>query len=99
MIDLIKKGFFMGLGALALTKEAAEKFVDDILQKGEATKDKKDELVNTLLNKAKEIETEIDRRVKEQVVKTLKSLGIPTEEEIKKLKKKIQALEDKAGTG
>ena len=99
MIELLKKGFFIGLGALALTKETAEKIVDEIMQKENAPKDKKGELVDKLLQRAKEIETEIDRRVKEQVVKTLKNLGIPTEGEIKKINKKINALEQKLKKG
>lgn len=99
MLDLLKKGFFIGLGALALTKETAEKIVDEMMQKEKSTKEKKDELVNSLLKKAKEIETEVDRRINEQVKKTMKNLGIPTEAEIKKLNKRIQALEEKASTG
>ncbi len=97
MIELLRKGFFIGLGALALTKESAEKFVDELLQKGGSTKDKKDELVNNLMQKSKEIEVEIDRRVKQQVEKTLKNLGIPTVAEIKKINKKIKDLENKIG--
>ena len=97
MIELLKKGFFIGLGALALTKESAEKFVDELLKKGGSAKDNKDELVNNLLEKAKEIEVEIDRRVKAQVEKTLKNLGIPTEEEMKKINRKIKDLENKIG--
>ena len=99
MIELLRKGFFIGLGALALTKETAEKMVDEILQKEKSSKEKKGELVDSLLQKAKEIEEEIDRRVKEQVVKTLKNLGIPTEAEIKKINKKIHALEQKVKAG
>ena len=97
MIELLRKGFFIGLGALALTKESAEKFVDELLKKGGSAKDNKDELVNNLLEKAKEIEVEIDRRVKEQVEKTLKNLGIPTEAEMKKINRKIKDLENKIG--
>jgi polyhydroxyalkanoate synthesis regulator phasin len=99
MLELMKKGFFIGLGALALTKETAEKLADDIMKKETGGKDKKDEVVDALLKKAKEIETEVDKRINEQVKKTLKDLGIPTEEEIKKLNKRIKALEEKIKTG
>jgi polyhydroxyalkanoate synthesis regulator phasin len=99
MVELLKKGFFIGLGALALTKETAEKIVDDILAKEKKSRDEKDELVDTLLKKGKEIEAEVDRRINEQVKKTMKNLGIPTEAEIKKLNKRIQALEDKIKKG
>ena len=37
MLNLIKKGMYLGIGVFSLTKEKAEKFVDELIKSGEAS--------------------------------------------------------------
>jgi polyhydroxyalkanoate synthesis regulator phasin len=95
MIDLFKKGVFLGLGLLAFTKEKAEALVDELIKRGEAEQSKRSETVNDILSKAKEFEADVEERIQKQIAKTLEKLNIPTKNDFEELKKELKALAKK----
>jgi len=92
MFDLIKKGVLMGLGAATLTKEKAEQFVDELVKKGELSKDERPKVVQDLLDKAEEQEMELYDKISGQVNKAIAKLDIPTKKDFERLEKKIESL-------
>lgn len=92
MFDLIKKGVLMGLGAATLTKEKAEQFVDELVKKGELSKDERPKVVQDLLDKAEEQEKELYDKISGQVNKAIAKLDIPTKKDFERLEKKIESL-------
>ncbi len=89
---LLKRMVLAGLGIYSLTKEKAQAFVDELVQKGELSQDEASKVVRAMLNKAEE-ETEyvrkmIDKRVQEAVSK-FSPYG---QAELKKLDEKIDRL-------
>lgn len=92
MFDLIKKGVLMGLGAATLTKEKAEQFVDELVKKGELSKDERPKVVQDLLDKAEEQEKELYDKISDQVNKAIAKLDIPTKKDFERLEKKIESL-------
>lgn len=93
MLDLIRKGVLMGLGAITITKEKAEEVVDELIKKGELSKDKRPQAIRDLLEKAEEQEKIIFDKISSEVNKTIVKLGVPTKQDIKRLEKKIDDLQ------
>ena len=81
MLDLIKKSFFAGIGALALTEEKVHEVIDEFVQKGELSQKEGETLLNDLQkvmdeNKAK-LTTMIDEQVKNLNDELHKELQFP----------------------
>lgn len=89
---IIKKMLLAGLGIYSLTKEKAQAFVDELVQKGEISQDEGAKLVRAMMKKADEevdyVKKLVDKRVQEAVSK----FSPFREDEIKKLNEKIDRL-------
>ncbi|MCD6122426.1 MAG: hypothetical protein J7K04_11365 [Spirochaetales bacterium] len=92
MSDLLRKGILLGLGAASLTKEKVDKFVNELVDKGDISKDKGSELLQELLNLVKEQEGKIDKKINDEVNSLIKKLDLASKSDIKRLEKKIDAL-------
>lgn len=84
-----------GLGAFILTKEKAEKFVDELEKKGKATKIEHPDIVKTILEKGTEVRKEIEKIVEKTVMNIHKKLNIPTRKDLEILSRRIATLEKK----
>ena len=95
MLELLRKSVLMGLGAVVITKEKVEEFVDELIKKGELAEDQRSKAIQDLLEKSKEQEKEFIDKVNAQVRKAVEKLGVPTREDIERLEKKIDELQKK----
>ncbi|MCD6283844.1 phasin family protein [bacterium] len=95
MSDLIKKTILVGLGALVLTREKAEKLAKDLVKRGELAKTEEAKFVKDLMKRAEKSRVEAEKRVEKIVEKTLMKLNIPTRKELDALKAKIDKLSRK----
>ena len=95
MSDLIKKTILVGLGALVLTREKAEKLAKDLVKRGELAKTEEAKFVKDLMKKAEKSRVEAEKRIEKIVEKTLIKLNIPTRKELDALKAKIDKLSRK----
>lgn len=75
MFELIRRTVLAGLGAATLTKEKADKLVDELIKRGEATAEERPKLVRDLLARAEESEKELEGKVNEAVGKAIESWG------------------------
>lgn len=95
MKDSLKKVFNLGLGVLAITKEKAEAVVNELIKKGDVGEEEGKKLVNELIKKGqksnKEIQTHIEKTVKDVMGKT----DIATRSELNELKSEIKRLKEK----
>lgn len=91
----IEKLMLAGLGAIIITKEKAEKIVDELVKKGEVAKKKGPDVVQTILEKGKDARNEIEKIIEKSVMKIHKRLNIPTRDDLEKLSKRIAILEKK----
>ncbi|HUV06681.1 MAG TPA: phasin family protein, partial [Spirochaetia bacterium] len=83
------------LGAVTLTHEKAKAFVDDLISRGEVSKDEGVNLVQELLDKAQEQEAHITKKINAEIKRAVNSLGVASKEDIRKLEKKIEELSKK----
>ncbi|SET81881.1 Polyhydroxyalkanoate synthesis regulator phasin [Oceanobacillus limi] len=93
MKSTFKKGLALGLGLALTTKEQASKVVDELVEKGELSKQESKEFFNELLEKGKETQKELDQKMNEKLNHLLNELDLPTKEEVQELKERIAELE------
>jgi len=89
MLESIEKIFLAGLGAASLTKEKIDRLLDDLVEKGELSRDKKTHLMEELLSYTEKRRDELRELINTEVKKILRRLEIPTREEVEALQKQI----------
>ena len=92
MESLFEKAFLAGLGLLDLTREKAEKIVEELVKKGEVAKEKQPDFVKILLERTEKGRKEIEKIVEDATTKVMKKIDIPRRSDIEKLTKKIEEL-------
>ncbi|GAB4376624.1 MAG: hypothetical protein Kow0042_23080 [Calditrichia bacterium] len=97
MLDIIKKSIYLGLGAATATKEKVETLVDELIEKGQVTREQKAGAVKDILDRIEKEEKELTDKIKSTVEKTIAEVGLPTKKDIQELKDRLEALEKKMG--
>lgn len=87
----------MGLGAISLTKEKAEKFAQDLVEKGEATSEEARKLAGELLERGEEEKVLLKEMILRQMEDLRKSMGIVTKDDLYALEERIKRLEERTG--
>jgi len=102
MSDMFRKMGLFGIGVISLTQEKVEEFSQEMIKKGELSREEGKKFVNELLSQREkqiqELENKINERVKETFEKSgvvMKSDVIALEKKIEKLEKTIQAMSKK----
>lgn len=96
MIDLVKRGMLFGLGALDLTQEKVERFVDELVKRGEVAGKERKVAVDELLEGARRTQDEFLKRVRTVVERTVTEVGLPTKADLAKIEERLAALEKKS---
>ena len=92
MSDLIKKILLAGLGAFSLTREKVEDIIDDLVKRGELSREEKPGILADLAKAAEKRQNEVREFVQKEVQKVLKALDVPTRQEISDLQEQIEQL-------
>ena len=95
MIDLVKRGMLLGLGALDLTRERVESLVDELIRRGELAQKERQAAVEELLEGGRRAQDELFKRVRGVVERAVGELGLPTKADLAKLEERLAALEKK----
>jgi len=95
MKNIIEKMLLASLGAFTITKEKAEKIVEEFVKRGEVAKKDKAGYINKLLERGKDARIEIEKIVEKSMTNVLNKLNIPTKSDIDALMKKIEGLKKK----
>lgn len=93
MSDLLKKGFYLGLGAAASGKEKFEKMVNDMVKKGEVTPSQAKSMINSWINKGESVDKDWSGYAKAKMQDRMKDLGFVSREDYELLEARIQRLE------
>jgi polyhydroxyalkanoate synthesis regulator phasin len=93
MIDLLKKGFWMGLGAAAIAKESVESVTRSLVSKGKLTAGEADKMTKELLEEAREDLESIQNKGKKEIEKVLSEFQCVSKQEFEALKERVEALE------
>jgi len=90
--DLIKKTYYMGLGAISSIQDKAEEIANQLIEKGELKENEKPEFIENLIEEGEKFKSNIDEKIQSAVDTAIKKLNIPTKEDIDEINKKIDQL-------
>jgi len=85
MTSLLEKGFLAGIGLLSMTREKAEKIIDELSKEGELQKGEVKQWVDQLSNRGEEERDALRNLIRDELKKVLDDMGLATKEDIQKL--------------
>lgn len=88
MTSLLEKGFLAGLGLLSMTREKAQKIVEELTHEGEVQKSEMKEWVDQLSDRGEEERQALRKLIRDEMKKVLDEVGFATKEDIQKLLEK-----------
>lgn len=91
--DLLKRVLMLGIGAASLTREKIEALVDELVKKGELTREEGREMVEKATGRAREEGATIKEKFSETYQDALGSMGVATSEQVGELERRITVLE------
>ncbi|QGT99567.1 hypothetical protein SYNTR_0974 [Candidatus Syntrophocurvum alkaliphilum] len=94
-MDFMKKALYLGIGAITLTKEKAEKLINDLVEKGEMNRDEAKQFVDEMLKKGEEEKKELRTIINNEINNVKNETGIITRTDLEKLEKRIAEIESK----
>jgi len=95
MNSLFDKMFNLGLGAISLTKERAELFFDEMVERGEMSKEDAKQTLEDIIKKGQEQRDEVRTMIREEMDSWKSTFGIVTKADVDKLNERIAELESK----
>ncbi len=88
MTTLFEKSFLAGIGLLSMTREKAQKFIDELSQEGEVQKSEVKQWVDRLSDRGEEERQALRKLIRDEVKRVLDEMGLATKEDIQKLLEK-----------
>jgi poly(hydroxyalkanoate) granule-associated protein len=93
--DIFRTPLLASVGAFSIAEEGIEKFVREIIERGEATEKEGKKIVDDFRKRARKNRRDLEHGVDQRIEKTLKSFRLPTKRDVDALEKKIAQLEKK----
>jgi polyhydroxyalkanoate synthesis regulator phasin len=95
MDEYTRKLALLGIGIAALTREKAEEIVNEYVETGDISQDEGKKMVKDLMSSSTKHKTALENKIEEEVRKAAAKLNLASKDDIKRLEKKIAALEGK----
>jgi polyhydroxyalkanoate synthesis regulator phasin len=92
---LFEKAVELGLGAALLTKESAQKLADELVKKGEVSRDEGKKLVADMLEKGKGQKQKMESFITDIVHRATEKTDVARRSHIEELEKRVAALEER----
>jgi len=92
-MEIIRKAMLLGLGVLSLTKEKAEEMVDELIKRGEVSREEKFKMVDKLLKEAEKQEEELTGKINETAQKLITKMGLATKKDLDDISKRLEEIE------
>lgn len=94
MSSMFKKMMYFGLGALSLTRERAEEFINEVVERGEMSSDEARNYVDEMMSRGEMERQELFAEIKDYMHKVQKEMGMVARDEIEELKERLNRLEN-----
>ena len=88
MKTLLEKGFLAGIGLLSMTREKAQKIIEELGHEGEVQKSEVTRWVDQLSNRGEEERQALRKLIRDEMKKVMDEMGLATKEDIQKLLEK-----------
>jgi polyhydroxyalkanoate synthesis regulator phasin len=93
MSDTVRKMGLFGIGVISLTQEKIEEFSQEMIKKGEMSKEEGKKFVKEVLSEKEKQMKDFEDKVNERVKETLQKSGVVMKSDISALERKIEKLE------
>ena len=95
MMDVFRKAFLAGMGAMSLSSERAVKLVNELIEAGELREKEGRGLLDEMVKKAGEMKREVESTISKQLDTAYKRLNLVSLDQLKKMESRVQELETK----
>ena len=95
MIDIIRRSFLIGVGAMAITRDRLEQFITESVSRGELSREQGKTLLDEMAQRADQERDRVERFVRQQVSHVLDTAGLASREDISRLDGRIDNLESR----
>lgn len=93
MSEMFRKMGLFGVGVISLTQEKIEEFTQEMIKKGEISKEEGKKFVKEVLSEREKQLKDIEEKINKKVKENLKKSGIVMKSDITALERKIEKLE------
>jgi polyhydroxyalkanoate synthesis regulator phasin len=93
MSDTVRKMGLFGIGVISLTQEKIEEFSQEMIKKGEMSKEEGKKFVKEVLSEKEKQMKDIENKVNDRVKETLEKSGVVMKSDLAALERKIEKLE------
>lgn len=94
-MSIFKDAFYLGLGAMSMTKEKAEKFYEEMMEKGEMNREEVKKFVEEAMKRGEEERKEMRNLVRDEMNDMRKDFSFVKKSEVEALEARIKELEEK----
>ncbi|RJP25888.1 MAG: hypothetical protein C4520_01675 [Candidatus Abyssobacteria bacterium SURF_5] len=94
-MDVLRTPILASVGAFSIAEEGIEKFVREIIERGEASEKEGKKIVDDFRKRAQRNRRDLEKGIDDRIEKTLRSFRLPTKADIQALEKKLDQLEKK----
>jgi polyhydroxyalkanoate synthesis regulator phasin len=94
-ISMMKKAFYLGLGVMSMTRDRAERFYNEMIEKGQVSKEEARQFVDEAIKKGEEEKKEVRQFIREEMDDLKKEIPVVTRAELEALEARIKELEQK----
>lgn len=95
MNQALRKMFYFGFGALTITREKAEKFFNEMVEKGEMSGEEAKTFIDETIKKGQEQKDEVRKMVRSEFETLKNQLSFVNRSDINELENRILELENK----
>lgn len=95
MTDLLKKGFFLGLGAGAMIKEAFDRTANEFTRRGESTAEGTSQAAREFMDELRRQFDAVSAKGAKEFERQAADVGLATKEDVERLEQRIASLERK----
>lgn len=92
-IDIFRTPILASVGAFSIAEEGIEKFVRDLVERGETSEKEGKKIVADFRKRTRRNRKDFETNIDERIEKALKAFRLPTKKDIVTLTKKIEKLE------
>ena len=92
-IDLLRTPILASVGAFSIAEEGIEKFVKELVERGEASEKEGKKIVEDFRKRTRKNRKDLESGIDGRIEKALKSFRLPTKKDVDALSKKIGRLE------
>jgi poly(hydroxyalkanoate) granule-associated protein len=94
-LGMARRVLLAGIGAMALTQEEAEKFVDRLVERGEIAEKDGKKLVRDMMERRRKETHKAEEQMDKRIEELLHRMNVPSKADIEALSAKITALTKK----